>query len=495
MGEVYLAQQPGIAGFAKQLVVKRIRPALAGDPQFVQMFLNEGRVAALIDHPNVVHIHELGEIDGLYFIAMEYVDGLSLAAVLHMLGDALELSTALYVVANVCEGLAYAHDAKGLDGEPLGLVHRDVSPPNILIGYSGSVKVSDFGIAKVQHHSQTAEGEVKGKFAYLSPEQARGEAVDRRSDIYALGLVLYEITVGKRANPGENDMGMAFAATRGELSDPTEVLPGYPAPLARVFARATALDPADRYQHVKEMQDELLAYQMEEGLITSAGRVGEWLRDLGGADTGAESPPMELSLDGVMDAEPPQAYAPTVAAGAKKGGPRVLEVDLEQEMAPWGNTPTRRRSRGPLFVVLGLIPALLIGVWLLLRAEGGAGGPGADAGVDAAPARPDARRAVRRRRDASRPTPEAEAALPRDGGAAVDLPRAGKVRRPARPNQPRGPTPGTPPSPQPPTPPPPDEAGDVVPGPSPLGPTTPLRLDARVPPPRPNAPTSQPTAP
>ena len=120
MGEVFLAQQTGIGGFAKQLVVKRIRPELAGDPKFVEAFVTEGRVSALIDHPNVVHIHQMGEFEGRYFIAMEYVHGLSLAGVLQRLGDGLELSTALYIMNNVCEGLAYAHDATGLDGAPLG---------------------------------------------------------------------------------------------------------------------------------------------------------------------------------------------------------------------------------------------------------------------------------------------------------------------------------------------------------------------------------------
>ena len=478
MGEVFLAQQPGIAGFAKQLVVKRIRANLAGDPQFIEAFLNEGRVAALIDHPNVVHIHELGENDGRYFIAMEYVHGRSLDAVLDRLGDALELSTALYIMNNVCEGLAYAHDAVGLDGEPLGLVHRDVSPPNILIGYSGCVKVLDFGIAKVERHSQTAEGEVKGKFAYLSPEQARGEPVDRRCDIYALGLVLYEITVGRRANPGANDMGMAFAATQRDLPDPAEVIPGYPAALARIFGRATALDPADRHQSVKELQDDLLAFQAEEGLITSAGRVGEWLRELS-PDDQPEDLPDALSLDGAPDAGPPKALAPTVRAVTTPAGlvikesgggaPGILEVDLEKER---GETPpTRRRSPAPLVLVAGLVSLLLVAGWLLLRSKNGDGALVEDAGIDVSPARPDTGGPAQRE-DSAVPdsAPVSPDVLARD--AAAPPPTRVRRRRPRRRTRRRRVRrrPAPRPAPPLPTPPPPKTKlpDDVVPGPPPL---------------------------
>jgi serine/threonine protein kinase len=482
MGEVFLAQQPGIAGFAKQLVVKRIRPAVADNPQFIEAFINEGRVAALIDHPNVVHIHELGEIDGRYFIAMEYVHGRSLADVLDRLGDALELSTALYIMNNVCEGLAFAHEANGLDGEPLNLVHRDVSPPNILIGYSGGVKVLDFGIAKVQHHSQTAAGEVKGKFAYLSPEQARGEPVDRRSDIYALGLVLYEITVGRQANPGANEMGMAFAATQGDLPDPTEVIPGYPPALARIFARATALDPADRHEEVKELQDDLLAFQAEEGLITSASRVGGWLRELFPDDEPEGE--LALSLDSAPDAEPPRALAPTIRAmttptgalaretGEERGEPGILEVDLEKER---GETLTRRRSPAPLLVVAGLVSLLLVaGGLLLCSRDGGDSTAGIEQHEGGAGARADGGEgaSMSKRTDSA---PDKARATPKpdpDVGAPDAAPpaKAKKVRRRRRPRRRtrrrrvrRRPAPV-------PTPPPPKTKlpDDVVPGPPPL---------------------------
>jgi eukaryotic-like serine/threonine-protein kinase len=420
MGEVFLAQQSGIAGFAKKLVVKRIKASLVDDPQFVEMFLNEGRVAALIDHPNVVHIYELGQVDGAYFIAMEYVPGRSLSSVLERLGGPLDLPQALYVLTNICEGLAYAHDAVGHDGQPLNLVHRDISPPNILIGYSGAVKISDFGIAKVEHHANTAVGVLKGKFAYLSPEQARGEPVDRRSDIFALGLVLFEMTVGHRANHGTTDTGMIFAAARRELPEPCDLLPDYPPELQGIFARATALDAAERYPNVKELQQDLLTFQLDRRMVVSAGSIGEWLRTIAGPDDEEEADEPVISAqtaregpapagDVVIQAPPALAYEATQAAkvtpahgkpadvknaelsssammraieGASPQGasprdavlaaassaeislpgeprPVMLEVDLEKE-AGGSEAPRRRGHRGGQLTAVGVVLLLLI---------------------------------------------------------------------------------------------------------------------------------------
>lgn len=379
MGELFLAQQQGIAGFAKKLAVKRIKPALAGDATFVEMFLAEGRVAALIDHPNVVHIHELGKVEGQYFIAMEYVEGLSLARVMELTGGRLELATAVYIASQVCEGLAYAHDACGLDGQPLGLVHRDVSPPNILLGTSGCVKISDFGVAKVQHHAQTGAGMLKGKFAYLSPEQARGEPVDRRSDLYALGLVLFEMTVGTRANPGTSDTGMVFAATKGELPDPVELVPDYPPALRAIFRKATALEPAARYQQAKELQEDLLAFQVEERLALSAGRIGAWVRSLVGAEedlpAGGDTP---VTATG-PGAPARIAYEPTQAAPQETPA-RRFEVDLERELEPdgAGERSTRRAGRGlPIVAAIILLGLLAGGAFLLQRVRAPAAVPAA----------------------------------------------------------------------------------------------------------------------
>jgi len=421
MGELYLARQSGPAGFAKQLVVKRIKPALAGDRAFVDMFLEEGRIAALIDHPNVVHIHELGQSDGQYFIAMEYVPGLSLARVLELQGGPLELSTTLYIARDLCEGLAHAHGARSLDGQPLGLVHRDVSPPNILLGYTGCVKILDFGIAKIRRHGETGAGVLKGRFAYLSPEQARGEPIDARSDIYALGLVLYEMTVGGRANPGASDTEMVVAASKGELHDPLDHVPDYPEPLRQIFLRATARAPDERYPQVKDLQEDLLALQVDQRLGVSAGSVGEWVRALAGPEAAEDGGAGEAATprrdpESPVSASPVTAriaYEPTVHAlrpaegltpageadGERERGaegtptfrPMVLEVDLEKEREPLrgeaapGPAELRAlRGAGPArsimvaVAVLGVLGLLLGGLLWSRSRDAGPPAPGSE---------------------------------------------------------------------------------------------------------------------
>ena len=174
MGEVYLARQIGIQGFAKDVVLKRIHDELAADPEFVTAFLQEARIAALLDHPNIVQIHELGRLDNCYFIAMELVPGLSLSRMLKVAQGPLPLPVALQISSAVAAGLQYAHDRSDGTGEPLNIVHRDVSPPNILLSTSGSIKITDFGIAKVRSSAtRTQAGVIKGKYSYISPEQAR----------------------------------------------------------------------------------------------------------------------------------------------------------------------------------------------------------------------------------------------------------------------------------------------------------------------------------
>src|SRR5438552_5671450 len=202
MAEVYLARQAGAAGFEKLVCLKRILPHLARDRQFVEMFLNEARLAARLDHPNIVSIYDLGEANGNYFIAMEFIDGPSLRAV-HKLSaernELLPIPEICKIISMAAGGLQYAHDLADDKGEPLHLVHRDISPDNLLVHRNGSAKVVDFGIAKAANSSsQTRTGTLKGKVAYMPPEQLRGEQLDRRTDVFALGVVLYELLTGKR---------------------------------------------------------------------------------------------------------------------------------------------------------------------------------------------------------------------------------------------------------------------------------------------------------
>jgi serine/threonine protein kinase len=216
MAEVFLAKTDGPMGFEKLLVIKRILPHLAEDPQFVEMFLGEAKLAAQLNHPNLVQIFDFGRAEGSYFIAMEYIDGPTVRLLLARSRDvqrAVPFPIAARIVSSASEGLAYAHDFQDLGtGQPLHLIHRDVSPDNILIGRSGAVKLVDFGIAKATGQShQTQAGTVKGKVAYMAPEQLRGEPLDRRVDLYGLGIVLYELCTGRLPYEADSDASMVRA--------------------------------------------------------------------------------------------------------------------------------------------------------------------------------------------------------------------------------------------------------------------------------------------
>ncbi|HWB79491.1 MAG TPA: serine/threonine-protein kinase [Nannocystaceae bacterium] len=264
MAELYLAHQRGAEGFAKLVALKRILPHLAAEPQFTRMFLDEARLAATLQHPNIAQVLDFGEHDGEHYLTMEYVHGRHLLDVLRAHGGkALPLPVALGIVSDVARALHHVHEQRGHDGRPLGLVHRDVSPSNVLISYEGAVKLTDFGIAKAMElTSATRTGTFKGKLGYAAPEQCRGEPIDRRADIFALGILLYETTTGARAFSGPNEFAVLGRVARGDYVPPLEVDPEYPAWLAPVIARALALDPAQRPPTAGALADELdeLAY-------------------------------------------------------------------------------------------------------------------------------------------------------------------------------------------------------------------------------------------
>jgi serine/threonine protein kinase len=280
MGEVFLARQTGIEGFAKEVVLKRIHSEYADEPEFVKMFLQEARIAAMLDHPNIVQIYELGKHEKHYFIVMEYVPGLSLSRLIKVAGGPLPLQFSLQIILGLADGLQFAHDKTGPNGELLNLVHRDISPPNVLVSTAGSVKITDFGIAKIKESvTQTRAGVIKGKYAYISPEQARGGEADRRSDIYALGLVLYEVTTGERAYQGD-DVEILRAVAASDYLPPEVVRPDYPQELRSILARCLALRPEERYQECQDLTDDLLAVQMDGRLATSPGKLGQYIKEM-----------------------------------------------------------------------------------------------------------------------------------------------------------------------------------------------------------------------
>ena len=279
MGEVFLARQMGFGGFSKDVVLKQIHDTFADDPEFVTMFLEEARIAALLDHPNIVQIYGLGQQGKSHFIVMEYVPGLSVSRMLKRVGGPVPLHVGVQIVAEIAGGLQYAHDMTDGEGDPLGLVHRDVSPPNILVSTAGSVKITDFGIAKVKWSTtKTRAGVVKGKYSYLAPEQVKGDVADRQSDLYSLGLNLYELTTGQRAYCKGEQIEVLRNVAKGDFPPPETLVPDYPADLHRVLMKALATRRRERYDHCGEFQEDLLALLVAWGVKMTPAKLGHYLQ-------------------------------------------------------------------------------------------------------------------------------------------------------------------------------------------------------------------------
>jgi serine/threonine-protein kinase len=261
MAEVFLATQRGPGDFERTVAVKRILPHLADIPQFLEMFLDEARLAAQLSHPNIAHIYEFGEVDDSYFIAMEYIDGVDLSSVvLDGPKRPLPLEHAARIAADVCAGLNHAHQLKG-KGKQLGIVHRDISPQNILVSFDGGVKVVDFGIAKAAYHiERTKPGVVRGKFTYMSPEQVMGKNLDGRSDLFSLGIVLYELCTCEALFPRTNAVQAMQLIKKAEVPEPKRLNRRLPKQLTRILKRALAGDRDKRYQTGAEMQMDLEEY-------------------------------------------------------------------------------------------------------------------------------------------------------------------------------------------------------------------------------------------
>ncbi|HEY2514083.1 MAG TPA: serine/threonine-protein kinase [Polyangiaceae bacterium] len=265
MGIVYLALVRGPGGFNKLFVVKELKTHLAEDPQLVDMFLEEARLAAKLSHPNVVQTIEVGSEGPRHYIAMEYLEGQSLNRVIaraRKAGSSLPLQYHLYVLSHLLEGLQYAHAVTDFDGTPLALVHRDVSPHNVFVTFDGQVKVLDFGIAKaLDSSSDTKTGVLKGKVSYMPPEQAAGQAIDRRADVFAVGAMLWEAAAGKRMwSKAQNDLQILHGLMAKQVPSVREAKPDLDPALERIIAKATAVTKEERYASAAELQTDLEIY-------------------------------------------------------------------------------------------------------------------------------------------------------------------------------------------------------------------------------------------
>jgi len=238
------------------LVLKRMLPHLARETSYVQMFQDEARILSMLDHPNVVRMFDSGAMDGLPYIAMEYIEGHDVRAAIiaeHRRGRRIPLGQVLAIVAGAAAGLDYAHERKDPSGRPLDIIHRDISPHNLLVTYDGLVKVVDFGIAKAQGRlNETRQTMLKGKLPYMAPEQAGGGAIDRRADVYALGAVLFELTTGRRPYRGKNDLQLLNAILYTPVPQPSTLVAEYPPELERIVLRALARSSSERYGRAEE---------------------------------------------------------------------------------------------------------------------------------------------------------------------------------------------------------------------------------------------------
>ena len=255
MAELFLSDYLSEDGFRKKVAVKRILPHLAENTDFIQMFTREARLAALLHHPNIVQIFDYKKFNNAYLIAMEYIDGKNLGEILSTLKHGIPYEIAGFIIAEICKGLEYSHTKKDdMTGEPLDIVHRDISPQNILISYRGEVKISDFGISKAQSEpSLTQVGVIKGKMSYLSPEQAMGEPVDARADIYALGLVFYEILTGRRVYQFDNDIEAIRTIPVMDIKPVNEELPDLPVELNNLVMKCLEKNKELRFQSAFEV--------------------------------------------------------------------------------------------------------------------------------------------------------------------------------------------------------------------------------------------------
>ena len=284
MAEIYKAKAFTVDGFEKTVAIKRILPSLCNRPKFVNMFLDEARLAMHLSHANIVQVFDVGRAQGTYFIVMEMVEGSNLRRLFQRLtevGARFPVPVALFTVTEALKGLAHAHERRDSQGNLLGIVHRDVSPPNTLISQSGEVKITDFGLAKaVTQVELTDPGIVKGKFSYLSPEAVDGRAVDHRTDIFSLGVVLWELLANRRLFLGKTEMETVEMVQKTDVPALTLLNPDVDETLDKLVRKSLHRDPRKRFHSAREMGDELMAYLFREGLKVTSYDLAEFVRSV-----------------------------------------------------------------------------------------------------------------------------------------------------------------------------------------------------------------------
>lgn len=409
MAEVWKARMRGVEGFEKTVAIKRILPHLTDNSAFLSMFIDEAKLAAQLNHPNITHIYDLGKIGEVYYIAMEFVEGRNLRALLSAArrrGLQVPVGLSLLIAARLASALDYAHRKKDFDGRDLGLVHRDVSPQNVLLSYEGDIKLCDFGIVKaVSKASHTQMGALKGKLQYMSPEQAWGRAVDGRSDLFSLGSLLFEMLTGRRLFPGDNEITVLDAVREGRVESARDVEPSVPVEVDEVVRKALARDPAQRYASASEMQSalETVLYNLRPAptqadlaaflrqlfldpapVIEPGATASETtpsplrrLTDLAAASssTARTAPPAAIASPSQPPSTSPSAVLPAtphVTVEHPKSAPGVQVIAPPKgESVDLGEVGGGEKGRGfKLLVAALLLVALAVAVWNMVRSRG-----------------------------------------------------------------------------------------------------------------------------
>lgn len=383
MAELFLAIQRSVAGFEKLIVIKRILPQMNQDRGFIDMLLHEARVAATLSHPNIVQIFDVGEVDGVYYIAMEHVHGEDIRSVVRQMKKKgvreFPMEHALSILLGMCAGLAYAHERSELDGTPLNIVHRDISPQNVVVTFSGDVKIVDFGIAKSDRASEHTEaGKLKGKVPYMSPEQARGQDVDSRSDIFSAGVMLFELTTGKRLFKGPSEFETLKMICESEYPLPSKVRPGYPAELEKIVIKALAKERVERYQTAREMQAALEEFIRTERIAASHIALNHFMQNLFEEKLASQKEALLqgkqladiIEMQHISTRPPPESTNELEAAGSTSSqsvslpGRTITPVERARTVPPKG------RNNLPVLLIGG-ITAIVIGsgagYWLVKR--------------------------------------------------------------------------------------------------------------------------------
>lgn len=377
MAELYRAKRIGVAGFEKLLVIKKILPHLSLHEEFVSMFINEAKIAAQLTHTNIAQIFDLGKIEDSYYIAMEYVWGKDLKAVLKKGKEKklpVSMEHALQIVSKACAALDYAHKKKDLKGKELNLIHRDVSPQNIIVSYEGDVKIVDFGIAKAASKtSDTRTGVLKGKIAYMSPEQAWGRSIDKRSDIFSLGIVLYELLTGEMLFKGDTDLNTLEKVRDAKVIPPTKFNKEIPKEIENILLKALAKEPQERYQSASEMQNDLETYIHANKTMPGTLNLQNYMHTLFKDEMEAEAKALEeedtivtAHLEKTMAAPVGGEKKPAAKAVSKRPPPKKEEEDLSAEQA--GRASKKREASPAKYIILALL-IFSIGALFFIRPE------------------------------------------------------------------------------------------------------------------------------